>query len=232
MPNKSILVVDDDQHVHEIVGMYLKQENYEQLDAYDGAEALQKISENDVDLIVLDIMMPKLDGKEVVKEIRKDNQVPIIFLSAKGEEFDRVLGLELGADDYVTKPFSPRELVVRIKTVLKRVDISSENQNNSEREIIEYPNLKIDLSDRQVKLAGEEIDLSPKEFDLLVLLAKHPRQVFERERLYERIWGIDHFGDLRTVDVHINWLRDKLDLDYIKTVWGVGYKFVAADEDA
>ena len=231
MSDKTILVVDDDQHVHEILGMYLKQESYQMIDAYNGEEALEKLEDNKIDLIVLDIMMPKLDGKEAVKEIRKDNQIPIILLSAKSEEFDRVLGLELGADDYVTKPFSPREIIARIKAVLKRVDHNNQNNNDNKREIISYSNLEIDLSDRQVKVKGKVIDLSPKEFDLLVLLANHPRQVFERNQLYESVWGIDHFGDMRTVDVHINWLRDKLDLDYIKTVWGVGYKFVGEQED-
>ena len=227
MPEQSILVVDDDYNVHEILEMYLEQENYEMISAYDGEEALTKFNNNKIDLIVLDIMMPKLDGKEVVKEIRKDNEVPIIFLSAKSEEFDRVLGLELGADDYVTKPFSPREMTARIKTVLKRVNNNGQNNKTAEREIIEYSDLKIDLSDREVKVKGETIELSPKEFELLILLARNPRQVFERDHLYERIWGLDHFGDMRTVDVHINWLRDKLNLDYIKTVWGVGYKFVS-----
>jgi len=228
---ETILVVDDDQHVHEILSMYFKEENYEMIDAYDGKEALNKLANNNIDLIVLDVMMPELDGKEVIKEIRKDNQIPIIFLSAKSEEFDRVLGLELGADDYVTKPFSPREMIARIKAVLKRLSNGSDDTNdNNNREIIDYDNLKIDLTDRQVKVDGSSIDLSPKEFELLVLLAKHPRQVFERDRLYDRIWGLDHFGNMRTVDVHINWLRDKLDLDYIKTVWGVGYKFVG-DKD-
>jgi two-component system response regulator ResD len=231
MTEKSILVVDDDQHVHEILAMYFKEENYEMINAYDGKEALHKLANNNIDLIVLDVMMPKLDGKEVIKEIRKDNQIPIIFLSAKSEEFDRVLGLELGADDYVTKPFSPREMIARIKAVLKRLSNgSAPNNDSSKRELIEYDNLKIDLTDRQVKVDESSIDLSPKEFELLVLLAKHPRQVFERDRLYDRIWGMDHFGNMRTVDVHINWLRDKLNLDYIKTVWGVGYKFVG-DKD-
>ena len=231
MAKNTVLVADDDYNVHEILEMYLEEEDYEMISAYDGEEALQKLADNKIDLIVLDIMMPKLDGKEVVKEIRKDNDIPIIFLSAKGEEFDRVLGLELGADDYVTKPFSPREMTIRIKTVLKRVDASGESDGSEDREIIEYPNLKIDLSEREVKVGGEVLELSPKEFELLVLLARNPRRVFERDHLYERVWGIDHFGNMRTVDVHINWLRDKLDLDYIKTVWGVGYKFVS-DEDA
>ena len=226
MAEKNILVADDDYNVHEILEMYLKEENYEMISAYDGQETLAKLAENKIDLIVLDIMMPKLDGKEVVREIRKDNQVPIIFLSAKSEEFDRVLGLELGADDYVTKPFSPRELTIRIKTVLKRVN-DNQQDDSTEREVIEYPGLKIDLYDRVVKVKGETIDLSPKEFELLVVLAQNPRRVFERDHLYERIWGLDHFGNMRTVDVHINWLRDKLDLGYIKTVWGVGYKFVS-----
>ena len=230
MAEATILVVDDDYNVHDILEMYLEQENYQMINAYDGEEALDKLESDNPDLIILDIMMPKLDGKEVVREIRKDNQIPIIFLSAKSDEFDRVLGLELGADDYVTKPFSPREMIARIKTVLKRIDKNNYNTKQNKREIIEHPQLTIDLTDREVKVKNEIIDLSPKEFDLLVLLAQNARQVFKRDHLYERIWGLDHFGDMRTVDVHINWLRDKLDLGYIKTVWGVGYKFVS-DED-
>jgi two-component system response regulator ResD len=237
MAERTILIADDDENVHEILSLYLKKENYEVLSAYDGEEALAKAEEKP-DLLVLDIMMPKLDGKEVIKELRKDSQVPIIFLSAKGEEFDRVLGLELGADDYVTKPFSPRELAARIKAILKRTKRQSsqtdrgDDKSDEGQKLITYPELKINPQERRVVVRGEVIDLSPKEYDLLLMLASRPRQVFERERLYESVWGIDSYGSLRSVDVHINWLRDKLSLGYIKTVWGVGYKFeVNTDED-
>ncbi|GAB6100559.1 response regulator transcription factor [Halanaerocella petrolearia] len=230
MEDKEILIADDDQNVHEIISLYLKKEGCNILKAQDGEEALQLVADNDPDLIILDIMMPKLDGLEVIKELRKNNEVPIIFLSAKGEEFDRVLGLELGADDYVTKPFSPREIVARAKAIFKRMSNSSNNEE-SDRKLITYPDLVIDPANREVKVEGIEIELSPKEYEILLLLAQHPNQVFKRERLYDRIWGVDHYGDMRTVDVHINWLRDKLDLGFIQTVWGVGYKFVV-DKDA
>ncbi|AGB41577.1 response regulator with CheY-like receiver domain and winged-helix DNA-binding domain [Halobacteroides halobius DSM 5150] len=230
MEDKEILIVDDDQNVHEILSLYFKKEGCSVLVANDGAEALEKADNNEPDLIILDIMMPKLDGLEVIKNIRQNNDVPVIFLSAKSEEFDRILGLELGADDYVTKPFSPREIIARAKAIFKRIKQSKQN-NEPQRDLVIYSNLAIDPINREVKVKGEEIELSPKEYELLLLLAQHPNQVFKRERLYDRIWGMDHYGDMRTVDVHINWLRDKLDLDYIQTVWGVGYKFVGAKDD-
>ncbi|GAB6137543.1 response regulator transcription factor [Halanaerobaculum tunisiense] len=230
MKEKKILLADDDQHVQEILSLYFKEEDCEVVIAQDGAETLDLMNEEQPDLLILDIMMPKLDGLEVIKKIRQDSEVPVIFLSAKSEEFDRILGLELGADDYVTKPFSPREVVARAKVIFKRLDKNKPDQEAT-KDLITYPDLLIDPANREVKVAGEQLNLSPKEYELLLLLAKHPKQVFERDRLYDRIWGIDHYGDLRTVDVHINWLRDKIDLGYIKTVWGVGYKFVGDSND-
>ncbi|MCK8817638.1 response regulator transcription factor [Natroniella sulfidigena] len=223
MGQEKILVVDDDQNVIEILELYLSKEDFVVFSAQDGQEAIKEAKQKNPDLIILDIMMPKLDGLEVCKELRKDNEVPIILLSAKSEEFDRVLGLELGADDYVTKPFSPREVVARVKAILKRVNKSNQPEKNSE--LIKHPNLTINPKERRVVVDGEVIELSPKEYELLVLLAEHPSQVFKREQLCEKVWGLDYYGDLRTVDVHIKWLRDKLKQDYIKTVWGVGYKF-------
>lgn len=222
MDGKKILIVDDDKNVIEILSLYLKKDNFSVLTASNGEQALSKTKDFAPDLIILDIMMPKIDGLEVLKKLRKDNEVPIILLSAKGEEFDRILGLELGADDYVTKPFSPREVVTRVKVILKRV---AKANNQSSQDIISYPKLRINPREREVKVEGRVVELSPKEYELLLILTKHPKQVFKREQLYDRIWGIDYYGDIRTVDVHINWLRDKLGLDYIKTVWGVGYKF-------
>ncbi len=229
MDNKKILLVDDDINVIEILTLYLKKENFIIETAGDGEEALEETESFQPDLIILDIMMPKMDGLEVIKSLRKNNEVPIILLSAKGEEFDRILGLELGADDYVTKPFSPREVVARVKVILKRVkQVKINNEDNSN--VIYYPKLTIDPQERRVTVRNESLDLSPKEYKLLLLLAKHPKQVFSREQLCDRVWGIDYYGDMRTVDVHINWLRDKLDLDYIQTVWGVGYKFEVSDD--
>jgi len=217
---EKILIVDDDKNVHEILTMYLQKENYRVITADNGIEALDLIEKERPDLIILDIMMPDMDGKEVIQNLRKENQIPVIFLSARSEEFDRILGLELGADDYVTKPFSPREVVARIKANLKR-----SNPEINRSRIIKYPDLVIDPVNRSVEANDQKIQLTPKEYELLLLLASHPDRVFERELLYERVWGMDSYGSARSVDVHINWLRDKLKLDYIKTVWGVGYKF-------
>ncbi|MFW6279399.1 MAG: response regulator transcription factor [Bacillota bacterium] len=228
MASQKILVVDDDDNVREILEMYLKEENYQVLCAKNGEAALEIIADSRPDLIILDIMMPRMDGKEVLQKIREKKEIPVIFLSAKGEELDRVLGLELGADDYVTKPFSPREVVARVKTILKRTGGQVDKESS---ELMEFPELSINPKKRKVKSKGQVIDLSPKEYEILEHLARHPGQVFERERLYEQIWGLDSYGDLRSVDVHVNWLRKKLDLDYIKTVWGVGYKFEVDDHD-
>ncbi|WP_408955990.1 response regulator transcription factor [Natroniella sp. ANB-PHB2] len=223
MSQEKVLIVDDDQNVIEILKLYLNKEDFIVLSAQDGQEAIRKTNQEGPDLIILDIMMPKLDGLEVCKELRKDNQIPIILLSAKSEEFDRVLGLELGADDYVIKPFSPREVVARVKVILKR--INKNNNPEKEYDLVEYPNVSINPKERRVEVEGEVVELSPKEYELLLLLAKHPNQVFKREQLCEKVWGLDYYGGLRTVDVHIKWLRDKLEVDYIKTIWGVGYKF-------
>jgi two-component system response regulator ResD len=228
MEDKRILIVDDDKNVLEILSLYLKKEKFNVLTAKDGEEAISKVEEANPDLVILDIMMPKIDGLEVVKILRKDNDIPIILLSAKEEEFDRILGLEIGADDYVTKPFSPREVLARVKVILKRV--SKTKKTKDVDELISYPRLIIDSKERRVEVDGSVIDLSPKEYQLLLLLAKHPKQVFEREQLCDRVWGIDYYGDMRTVDVHINWLRDKLKLGYIKTVWGIGYKFEVQED--
>ncbi|MCK8824470.1 response regulator transcription factor [Fuchsiella alkaliacetigena] len=233
MNEKQILIVDDDENVIEILSLYLQKENYDLVVARDGEEAIKKAKEFEIDLIILDIMMPKLDGLEVCKKLRKKSEVPIILLSARGEEFDRVLGLEIGADDYVTKPFSPREVVARVKVILKRVSKGEVGlgEEKSSSELIEYPQLRINTKERKVEVQGEVVKLSPKEYELLLLLAQNPNQVFKRERLCEKVWGIDYYGDMRTVDVHVNWLRDKLELGYISTVWGVGYKFEVPQND-
>lgn len=223
-----ILVVDDDQNIAELISLYLMKEGYEVKKAFDGREALTQYTLFKPNLMVLDIMMPELDGYEVCKEIRKSSQMPIIMLTAKGETFDKVLGLELGADDYMVKPFDPKELVARVKAVLRRLDSKSEPAGTKK---IAFNQLVINLSNYTVLYHDEEIDMPPKELELLFFLASNPNQVFTREQLLNQIWGYEYFGDTRTVDVHIKRIREKInpaEIDCgwsIKTVWGVGYKF-------
>ncbi len=221
---QKVLVADDDQVVHEVLGMYLKEEGFEAVDAYDGAEALKSITP-EVVLCVLDIMMPKMSGVEVCREIRKTSQLPVLMLTAKGEEIDRIVGLELGADDYIVKPFSPREVVARIKAVLRRTT----EQPKSDSSVITYNGLTIDLKSYTVTLRGESVICTPKEIEILHMLASNPGQVFTREQLLSRVWGYDFAGETRTVDTHIKRIRAKLDSTglgwNIKTIYGVGYKF-------
>lgn len=220
-----VLVVDDEEKIRQIIGIYLTNEGYQVGEAVDGEKALYKFRTEDWDLIVLDVMLPKLDGVAVCREIRKVSKVPIIMLTAKNDEVDRILGLEFGADDYMGKPFSPRELVARIKAVLRRTGPDEKQEGH----LLKYPGLSIDLISRGVVVQGKSITLTPKEFELLALLARNAGRSFSREQLLEDVWGFDYYGDVRTVDTHINRLRDKLRVDgapsYIKTVWGVGYKF-------
>jgi two-component system response regulator ResD len=200
--------------------------------AVDGEEAVRKAKLLNPQLVILDIMLPKLDGWDVCREIRKFSTIPIIMLTAKGEEFDKVLGLELGADDYLTKPFSPRELIARVKAILRRMaqDDAAESEDS-----ISLPGLIINLASREVLASGREVALTPKEFDLLWHLAKHTGKVFTREQLLTAVWGYDYYGDLRTVDTHIKRLREKVEREeqlsfHIKTIWGVGYKFEVQDK--
>ena len=223
MTNK-ILIADDDQIVHEALRIYLNAEGFETVDVFDGAAALESITP-EVVLCVLDIMMPKLSGIEVCREIRKTSQLPILMLTAKGEEIDRIVGLELGADDYIVKPFSPREVVARIKAVLRRTN----EQPKSDSAIVSYNGLTIDLKSYSVTLRGEPVICTPKEIEILHMLASNPGQVFTREQLLSRVWGYDFAGETRTVDTHIKRIRAKLDSTglgwSIKTIYGVGYKF-------
>lgn len=230
MQGIKVLVADDDPNICEIIRLYFEQQQIQMITAHDGVEALKMVEEETPDIIILDVMMPKMDGYETCREIRKKSDVPIIMLTAKGEEFDRVLGLELGADDYVTKPFSPRELVARIKAIFRRMQpnihtlVASEESKN----VIKHEGLQIHLRSREVVVNDIKIGFRPKEFDLLVYLAKSPNNVFTREQLLEQVWGYDFIGDIRTVDVHVKKIRQKLnhlDSNYIQTVWGVGYKF-------
>ncbi len=219
-----ILVADDDQVVHEALGIYLRAEGYEPVDVYDGEAAIQAVNQ-EIALCVLDIMMPGRSGIEVCKEIRKTSQLPIIMLTAKGEEVDRIVGLELGADDYIVKPFSPREVVARIKAVLRR----TQEQQEGDGSALVFNGLSIDLKSYTVTLRGESVICTPKEIEILHMLASNPGQVFTREQLLNRVWGYDFAGETRTVDTHIKRIRAKLDNEglgwSIKTIYGVGYKF-------
>jgi len=226
MNNQRILVVDDDKNICEIIRLYLEKEGFLVSIANDGEEALRMFRETTPSVVVLDVMMPKMDGFQVCREIRRLSSIPVIMLTAKGETFDKVLGLELGADDYMVKPFENKELVARIKAVLRRY----EPKDTADKEII-YPNICINLTNYELKINGDTVDIPPKELELLYYLATNPNKVFTREQLLETVWGFDYFGDSRTVDVHVKRLREKLELAgdnvnwQLKTVWGVGYKF-------
>lgn len=221
-----VLIVDDDANISELISLYLKKEGYHTQEVYSGRAALDAFEEYSPDIVLLDIMLPEIDGYDVCKEIRKIDRTPIIMLTAKGEVFDKVLGLELGADDYIVKPFDPKELVARVKAVLRRT--SAQNEPTQLKNRIMLDNLIIDKDNYSVTYEGQLVELPPKELEVLYFLASHPRQVFTREQLLDKIWGYDFVGDTRTVDVHIKRLRDKFEGDHtwnIKTVWGVGYKF-------
>ena len=232
---QKILIVDDDTNIAELISLYLTKECFQTMIVNDGEAALQEFHSYQPDLILLDLMLPGIDGYGVCREIRKNSTVPIIMLSAKGEIFDKVLGLELGADDYIIKPFDAKELVARVKAVLRRFvngqkpsiepDHTTLHQSG---DFVSYPNLTVNLTNYSVLYQGELLDMPPKELELLYFLASHPNQVFTREQLLDHIWGYDYIGDTRTVDVHIKRLREKIkdhDNWSIGTVWGIGYKF-------
>lgn len=223
MQSLKILVIDDEEKMRKVLRIYLEKEGYEVEEACNGEEALNKINFIDFSLILLDIMMPKVDGWTVCRKIRMDSSVPIIMLTARGEEYDKLFGFELGVDDYITKPFSPKEVIARIKAVLKRSNMYNEVNNK----IIKIGALKIKPMSKQAFLEDKEMSLTPKEYELLNFLAKKPEIVYSREQLLNQVWGYNFIGDLRTVDTHIKQLREKLGKykKYIKTVWGTGYKF-------
>ena len=235
---QKILVVDDDEDISELISLYLIKECFDTKRAGDGDTALKLFNEYKPDLILLDIMLPGKDGYDVCREIRKISKVPIIMLSAKGEIFDKVLGLELGADDYMIKPFDSKELVARVKAVLRRFAPDENNINNVENAVnvdetvninrVRYSDLEINLTNYSVTYYNERVEMPPKELELFYFLASHPNQVFTREQLLDRIWGYEYIGDTRTVDVHVKRLRKKIN-DHaewrLSTVWGVGYKF-------
>ncbi|MBE7118656.1 response regulator transcription factor [Bacillus cereus] len=221
MSKYKVLVVDDESDMRQLVGMYLDNFGYEWGEAENGKEALRKVETDHYDFVVLDIMMPEMDGLSVCKEIRKTSDVPIIFLTAKGEEWNRVNGLRMGADDYIVKPFSPGELIARMEAVLRRYT------KQEQQEEIQFGPILINEKSRRVETNGETIPLTVKEFDLLYFLCQHNGQVFSREQLLEKVWGYDYAGSTRTVDTHVKTMRLKLGEsgNYIQTVWGVGYKF-------
>lgn len=225
MNAEKILVVDDDLNICELLRLYLTKEGYNVVIANDGMSAVTMFQEESPSLVLLDIMLPKLDGWQVCREIRKFSETPIIMLTAKGEVFDRVLGLELGADDYVVKPFDTKEIVARIKAVLRRSAASAAEEVKE----VHYDKLSINLTNYELKVAGVQIDTPPKEMELIFHLAKNPNRVFTRDQLLDEVWGYDYYGDSRTVDVHVKRLREKLegtsDKWELRTVWGVGYKF-------
>jgi len=224
MKKDLVLLIDDDKNICNMVRMYLEKDGYDVEVAYDGVEGLKKFNDRKPDLILLDIMMPGKDGWEVIREVRAKASVPCIMLSAKGETFDKVLGLELGADDYITKPFEPKELLARVKALLRR----TKESQTEETELI-FQDLSINIANYKVVFNGNELEMPPKEIELLYFLALKKNRVFTREQLLRQVWGFDFFGDSRTVDVHIKRIREKLfneDKNWqIKTVWGVGYKF-------
>ncbi|HBJ1651975.1 response regulator transcription factor [Clostridium botulinum] len=225
---KKILICDDNDTVHETIGTYLKNDEMTYISAYDGKEALEKFNAEKPDLVILDLMMPKIFGTEVCKEIRKISNVPIIMLTAKGEEIDRIVGLEIGADDYIVKPFSPREVVTRIKTIFRRVG-NANIDTNLNRKLVTFNNFNIDLDKYEIRLNKEKIDVTPKECQILYLLATNEGRVLSREEILDKVWGYDYFGDTRVVDTQIKRIRKKIPEEgekwSIKTVYGIGYKF-------
>ena len=225
---QKILIVDDDTNIAELISLYLTKECYETMIVNDGEEALRVFDSFQPGLILLDLMLPGIDGYQVCREIRAKSATPIIMLSAKGEVFDKVLGLELGADDYIIKPFDSKELVARVKAVLRRYQPVRAETANPSSKIVEYPDLIINQTNYSVLYQGHPVDMPPKELELLYFLASSPNQVFTREQLLDHIWGYEYIGDTRTVDVHIKRLREKIK-DHpswsLSTVWGIGYKF-------
>ena len=224
---QKILIVDDDNNIAELISLYLTKECFETKIVNDGEQALREFDSFHPDLLLLDLMLPGIDGYQVCRELRHTSDVPIIMLSAKGETFDKVLGLELGADDYIIKPFDAKELVARVRAVLRRFKVRQPSAPSGEKSV-SYPDLTINLTNYSVTYMGKQVDMPPKELELLYFLASSPNQVFTREQLLDHIWGYEYIGDTRTVDVHIKRLREKIKDNpswSIAHVWGIGYKF-------
>lgn len=230
MASEKVMVVDDDKNICELLRLYLEKEGYSVILCNDGQEAVVKFNALNPDFVLLDIMLPSLDGWQVCREIRKKSNIPIIMLTAKGETFDKVLGLELGADDYVVKPFDTKEVVARIKAVLRRISQTSQAEEIKE---VSYDKLTVNMTRYELKVDGRVIDTPPKELELLFHLASNPNRVYTRNQLLDEVWGFEYYGDSRTIDVHVKRLREKLEgvseQWALKTVWGVGYKFEVRD---
>lgn len=229
MSDKKILVVDDEKEICELIRDYLQKEGFEIIIAYDGEQGMECYRKYNPLLIILDVMLPKLDGMEICRIVRSESMIPIIMLSAKKSDIDKILGLGFGADDYISKPFSPRVLVARVKAQIRRYTILSSKNNYSDH-LLKYDDLEIDKKGYNVYVGGKRVDLAAKEFEVLLYLALHPHQVFTREQIFEKIWGYNDFGDISTITVHIRKIREKIEENpsnpkHIKTVWGVGYKF-------
>ncbi len=237
MEKQKILIVDDDNNIAELISLYLTKECFDTRIVNDGESALASVATYSPNLMLLDIMLPGIDGYGVLRELRKNSQLPVIMLSAKGETFDKVLGLELGADDYIIKPFDNKEMIARVKAVIRRYSVSSSApdtpaKETSTVECVKFPDLIINLTDYSVTYHNERVEMPPKELELFYFLASHPNQVFTREQLLDHIWSYDYVGDTRTVDVHIKRLREKFSDSHewsISTVWGIGYKFEKPD---
>ena len=228
MMRKKVLVIDDEKSIRDIIGEYLTEEGFEFVEAPDGIRGLEIFRSFSPDLVILDVMMPKMDGWKVCREIRSESVTPVIMLTARGEEYDKLFGFELGADDYMVKPFSPRELIARVKAVLSRGSVNE----RKDHEIIEIEDLRIDFDARSIYLGEEHLNLTPKEYDLLSFFVKNSGRVFSREQLLNQVWGYEFVGDARTVDTHVKMLRENLrhHRNWIVTSWGVGYKFEAGEK--
>lgn len=233
MSEKSVLIVDDDKNICELLRLYLEKEGYETRLAHDGVAAFETFEQWQPSVVLLDVMMPKQDGWETCRKIRAISNVPIIMLTAKGETFDKVLGLELGADDYIVKPFDSKEVVARIKAVMRRTNAPAA-EPAADGKKVSFPGLSLDLNKYELIVNGKAVEAPPKEMELLYYLASHPGRVFTRNQLLDEVWGFEYFGDSRTIDVHVKRLREKLedasDDWKLETVWGVGYKFKVKDE--
>ncbi|MGI6633163.1 MAG: response regulator [Bacillota bacterium] len=236
MSGERVLIVDDEAEISELLGLYLTKEGYEVITALDGRQALELTGKQKVDLIILDVLLPGLDGIEVCTELRKVTDVPILFLSCRSDDIDKVMGLVAGGDDYITKPFSPREIVARVKAHLRRYRMAAEANTHGGPEVLKYRDLEIDLQGCTVKVRGEKVYLSRKEYEVLVLLAQNPDRVFSADELFERLWQAQSLGDIRTVMVHISNIRKKIEKnpaapEFIVTVRGAGYKFDSGAAD-
>ena len=235
MAKQKIMIVDDDKNICELLRLYLEKEDFATVPAYDGKQAVDSFDAEKPDLVLLDIMMPRMDGWEACRRLREKSRVPVIMLSAKGETFDKVLGLELGADDYIVKPFDAKEVVARIKAVLRRCAEGAEDAPETETNVVEFEKLRIDLDRYELRIDGAVVEAPPKEMELLHFLAAHPNRVYTRNQLLDEVWGFDYYGDSRTIDVHVKRLREKLEgvseKWSLKTVWGVGYKFESLEQE-